>query len=203
MDQLLQMLRIKGRATPETLGVPSLDDDVAATIERCEAEGLVENTRLGYRITDLGKKRVDELYDDERGKAAAVIDDVYDSFIPINDEIKQIVTDWQMRIVGGQIVLNDHSDPAHDEQVIARLHDTDAQAAPALASLVKALPRFDSYSAPLGPGARTRSATATTRWWRRRSRTATTPCGSSSTRSSSSSPVASARSDPTPRRHER
>ena len=155
MDQLLQMLRIKGRATPETLADVLDDDGVAATIERCEAEGLVENTRLGYRITDLGKKRVDELYDDERGKAAAVIDDVYDSFIPINDEIKQIVTDWQMRIVGGQIVLNDHSDPAHDEQVIARLHDTDARAAPALASLVTALPRFDSVCAPAGPGART------------------------------------------------
>ena len=147
MDQLLQMLRIKGRATPETLAdvLDEPDEGVAATIERCEAEGLVENTRLGYRITELGKKRVDELYDDERAKAAAVIDDVYDSFIPINDEIKQIVTDWQMRVVGGQIVLNDHSDPAHDEQVIARLHDTDAQAAPALASLVTAVPRFDSY----------------------------------------------------------
>ena len=34
--------------------------------------------------------------------------DVYESFLPINDEVKQIVTDWQMRIVDGQIVLNDH-----------------------------------------------------------------------------------------------
>ena len=75
-----------------------------------------------------------------------MIEEVYETFLPINDEVKQIVTDWQMREVDGQLVLNDHEDPAHDESVITRLHDTDAKVSAALASLCAALPRFECYS---------------------------------------------------------
>ena len=45
-----------------------------------------------------------------------MIDDVYDSFVPINDDIKQIVTDWQMRQVDGELAVNDHSDGRHDQR---------------------------------------------------------------------------------------
>ena len=145
MDQLLQVLCIKGRAKPEAIEA-AIEADPTAPIEQCERDGLIENTKLGYRITDLGRQRVDELYAREREQAGAVIEEVYETFLPINDEVKQIVTDWQMREVDGQLVLNDHQDPAHDESVITRLHDTDAKVSAALASLCAALPRFDCYS---------------------------------------------------------
>ena len=143
--QVLQVLRIKGRATADTLATV-LGVDVTDVIEQCEQAGLVETTPRGYRITDLGRERVDELYDTERQQAETLIVDVYETFLPINDEVKQIVTDWQMRIVDGQIVLNDHQDRSHDDKVIARLHEIDAKAAPALESLTSALPRFDAYA---------------------------------------------------------
>ena len=142
---MLQVLRIKGRATADTLATV-IETDVTAAIEQCEQDGLVESKRNGYRITDLGRERVDELYASEREQAEALILDVYETFLPINDEVKQIVTDWQMRVVDGQIVLNDHQDRSHDDGVIARLHEIDAKAAPALESLTSALPRFDSYA---------------------------------------------------------
>ena len=145
MLQMLQVLRIKGRATADTLATV-LDADVTAAVEQCEEEGLVESTRNGYRMTELGRERVDELYAGERERAEALVLDVYETFLPINDEVKQIVTDWQMRVVDGQIVLNDHQDRNHDDAVIARLHNIDAKAAPALDSLTSALPRFDSYT---------------------------------------------------------
>ncbi len=143
--QVLQVLRIKGRATPDTLAT-AMGVEVTDVIEQCERAELVENTKIGYRITDLGRERVDELYVSERTRAEAVIVDTYETFLPINDEVKQVVTDWQMRVVDGQMVLNDHADPCHDDNVIARLHDVDAKAAPALESLTSALPRFDLYS---------------------------------------------------------
>jgi pyruvate, orthophosphate dikinase len=145
LDQLLQVLCIKGRAKPEAIGA-AIEADPTAWIEQCERDGLIENTKLGYRITDLGRQRVDELYAHEREQAAAVIEAVYETFLPINDEVKQIVTDWQMREVDGQLVINDHQDRAHDESVIARLHDTDAKVSAALTSLCAALPRFACYS---------------------------------------------------------
>jgi pyruvate,orthophosphate dikinase len=143
--QMLQVLRIKGRATADTLATV-IDTDVTAVIEQGEEEGLIESTRSGYRMTDLGRERVDEIYAGERDRAGPLILDVYATFLPINNEVKQIVTDWQMRVVDGQIVLNDHQDRSHDDAVIARLQEIDAKAAQALDSLTSAMPRFDSYA---------------------------------------------------------
>jgi pyruvate,orthophosphate dikinase len=144
VDHLLQVLCLKGRATHEALGA-AVEADATSAIAELEAAGLVESTKLGYRATDLGRKRADELYAYEREQAGAVIDDVYESFVPINDDIKQIVTDWQMRQVGGELTVNDHSDSRHDERVIARLRRTDAKVPTALAPLSDALDRFDLY----------------------------------------------------------
>ncbi len=141
---VLRLLRIKGRATAETLAT-ALETEVGDMIEQCEREGLVESTRVGYRVTDAGRERVEQCYAAERERADSLVIDVYEAFLPINDEVKQVVTDWQMRLVDGQIVLNDHSDGSHDDGVIARLHGIDATAAPALESLAVELPRFESY----------------------------------------------------------
>jgi pyruvate, orthophosphate dikinase len=144
VDHLLQVLCLKGRATHETLGV-AVDADTTAAIAELEAAGLVESTKLGYRVTDLGRSRADELYAYEREQAGPVIDDVYESFVPINDDVKQIVTDWQMRQVGGELTVNDHSDSRHDDRVLARLRRTDAKVSTALAPLSLALNRFNVY----------------------------------------------------------
>jgi pyruvate,orthophosphate dikinase len=144
VDHLLQVLCLKGRATHEALGA-AVEADPAAAIAEFEAAGLVESTKLGYRATDLGRTRADELYAYEREQAGEVIDDVYDSFVPINDDIKQIVTDWQMRQVDGELAVNDHSDSRHDQRVIARLRRTDAKVSVALGPLSDTLNRFDLY----------------------------------------------------------
>ena len=145
MGPLLRVIRLKGRATQEALqaAVPAVLDQ--AVFDKLMAAELVENTRLGYRLTELGSNRFDELYAEEREHAGPVIDEVYESFVPINDEVKQIVTDWQMRPVGGELTVNDHSDPRHDERVIDRLRRTDANVSTALAPLTVALTRFDLY----------------------------------------------------------
>ena len=144
MDHLLQVLCLKGQATHEALGA-AVEADTTAAIAELEAAGLVESTKFGFRVTDVGRSRVDELYAREREQASPVIDDVYESFVPINDDVKQIVTDWQMRQVGGELTVNDHSDSRHDDRVLARLRRTDAKVSTALAPLSLALNRFDVY----------------------------------------------------------
>jgi hypothetical protein len=47
-------------------------------------------------------------------------------------------------------VVNDHTDPAHDAEVIGRLADLDAKVQPICADLGVALERFASYGARLG-----------------------------------------------------
>lgn len=145
MDRLLQVIRLKGRATQEALESALRAELEQVVFDELMAAELVESTRLGYRLTELGRSRVDELYAREREQAGPVIDEVYESFGPINDELKEIVTHWQMRPVAGELTVNDHSDPLHDERVIARLRRTDAQVSNALAPLTAALARFDAY----------------------------------------------------------
>jgi pyruvate, orthophosphate dikinase len=144
VDLVLQVLHVKGRATLDALAA-ALQADPADAVAGLVAAGLVEDSRLGYKLTERARSRVDELYAQERERASGVIDDVYTSFGPMNDEVKQIITDWQMRSVGGQLTLNDHADHRYDEAVVARLRHTDAQVAAALAPLTEAVARFALY----------------------------------------------------------
>jgi pyruvate, orthophosphate dikinase len=144
LEHLLQVLAVKGRASPEALAA-ACDADPSDALAELHSAGLVEPTKLGYKVTELGRGRVDELYAREREQAGTVIEDVYEAFGPINDDIKQIVTDWQMRPVNGQLTVNDHSDRRHDENVLARLRRTDAKVSTALAPLTSAVDRFVLY----------------------------------------------------------
>ena len=147
MDLVLQVLHVKGRATLEalTLAVGAEPTIAAAAVDTFVAGGLVEDSRFGYKLTAAARPRVDELYARERERAGPVIEGVYAAFGPINDEVKQIVTDWQMRPVGGELTVNDHTDDRYDAAVVARLRRTDARVAGALAPLTEALPRFGRY----------------------------------------------------------
>jgi pyruvate,orthophosphate dikinase len=144
VDLVLQVLHVKGRATLAALAAAVWTDPTEA-VAGFMAAGLVEDSRLGYKLTEQARSRVDELYAREREQARGVIGEVYTSFGPINDEVKQIVTDWQMRPVGGELTLNDHADHRYDEAVLARLRRTDAKVAAALEPLTVALARFDLY----------------------------------------------------------
>lgn len=144
MDILLQVMSLKGQATHEALAA-AVEVDPTDAIAEFTSAGLVDTAKLGYRLTQLGKSRVDELYAHERDRASPVIEDVYESFMAIDEDVKQIVADWQMRRVGGHLTVNDHSDHRHDDRVIARLRRTDAKASTAIAPLTTALSRFDLY----------------------------------------------------------
>ena len=149
MDLLLHALRVKGRATLEALNAAILDDPTDG-VSDLEAAGLIESSRFGYKLTELGSRRVDELYAREREHAGPVVHEVYGSFVTINDEFKQLVTDWQLRPVGGELVVNDHSDHRYDQALIAKLRRTDARASTALSPLTSTLARLGLYPRRLG-----------------------------------------------------
>jgi hypothetical protein len=67
---------------------------------------------------------------------------VYESFEPLNREVLQACTDWQVRPGG---TLNDHGDAAYDWSVIDRLTAIDERAAPLLRRLSGVAPRFAPY----------------------------------------------------------
>jgi hypothetical protein len=67
---------------------------------------------------------------------------VYEAFRPLNREVLQLCTDWQVRPGGAP---NDHSDAAYDWSVIDRLEALDERAGPLLRRLAGVVPRFAPY----------------------------------------------------------
>jgi len=78
-------------------------------------------------------------------RADAAMQATYDDFEKINEELKQLITDWQTMTVGGQKLPNDHSDREHDEKVIDRLGDLHERAEPVLDRFAAGLPRLAVY----------------------------------------------------------
>ena len=67
---------------------------------------------------------------------------MYESFEPLNREVLQLCTDWQVQPGGA---LNDHRDAAYDWSVIDRLTAADERAGPLLRTLAGAVPNFAPY----------------------------------------------------------
>ncbi len=78
-------------------------------------------------------------------RADAAMQATYDDFEKINEQLKQLITDWQTVTIGGTSVPNDHSDQDHDDKIIdklGRLHD---RAEPILDRFSAGLPRLGVY----------------------------------------------------------
>ena len=102
-------LRLKGFVGPD-----SLDDDVRLLLD----EGLVNEAKLGFRLSPEGRIAADAAWAEERAAAdPAALEAVHAIFAEINSPFKALVADWQLR--NGS--LNDHSDAAYDAAILTRL----------------------------------------------------------------------------------
>ena len=72
-----------------------------------------------------------------------------DEFHTLDGRMKEIVTGWQVREVGGEQVLNDHSDGAYDTRLLDALVDLHSETASWLSPLAKPMRRFAVYTARL------------------------------------------------------
>jgi hypothetical protein len=140
-DPLLQVLRIRGRATPESLAA-ALDfplEPVRTALLDLAARDLAEDSgkpRLGWKITANGRLAADQRMAGISSQARAVVSDRYETFRTLNDELKQLCADWQART--GSQGPADFAD---------RLSAIDRHIQQILAEIVPAAPHFAEYSA--------------------------------------------------------
>jgi len=149
---VLHALRIKGFATTETIveitGVApeTVNDHLAAA----ESNGFVRfrEGRNLWQLTETGRDEHRRLLaaDTEASGAGSVLPGFYSRFLSLNDDFKQICTDWQVR--GGEV--NDHLDEGYDHMVIERLEALHREASPVLDDIGSALDRLEAYPQRLG-----------------------------------------------------
>ncbi|MCP3996416.1 MAG: pyruvate, phosphate dikinase [bacterium] len=156
-DALVNVMLIKGFVTPNDLA-PVLfanADAVSAELDSLVAEGLAEliggSALAGmFQLSADGKAMgAQRIAADGQSWGAAEASKALDDLLPLDHRMKAIMTDWQMREVDGQQVLNDHADEAHDAKVLAEFVSLHGDSVAWLAELSRGLPRLGSYVARL------------------------------------------------------
>jgi len=153
---VLHALRVKGFAEPpaiaESTGLP--EAEVEPIVSMLGAEGLAthrDGRISGWTLSADGKtEHLRELAEDRDAAGAdAALELAYKGFLAANETFKELCTDWQLRSVGGELVVNDHSDATYDAAIAVRLDSLHAGIVPVLDDLTAALPRFEPYAGRL------------------------------------------------------
>ncbi|MFH1331386.1 MAG: pyruvate, phosphate dikinase [Actinomycetota bacterium] len=161
VDTVVRALTVKGLS--ETAGLATAlrapEAEVAPLAEQAVAAGMVKSAGGMFSLTPDGKEHGAALVAAHREQwGAARADAALDAFVPFDQQMKLIVTAWQMREVDGQQVFNDHTDAAYDAGVLADLAGLHAGAGPWLTGLAGALPWLGGYAARLDEAARLTAA---------------------------------------------
>jgi hypothetical protein len=153
---VLHSLRVKGFAEPDAvaeataLGEGEASERLSVLRER-ELVGRRDGRVSGFFLLPQGKERHAELLDRDRVAAGAriAVERAYSAFLDHNETFKVLCTEWQLRMVNGRHVPNDHRDRRYDAAVTARLTRMQPAVAAVLDELAAALARFGPYAGRL------------------------------------------------------
>lgn len=143
---VLRTTGLKGRVPTadlaQSLGEP--ESEVAGQVEQSVAAGHLKEMPTGLKLTPEGKERLSDLLAEERaGIDAAAMTAVYDDFIPLNTESKEVFTHWQVRPDGE---VNDHQDEDYDAEVLDRLTAIHGRILAVVESAATLVPRAKRYA---------------------------------------------------------
>ena len=124
--EVRRVVGLKGMASAESLAdvLGCRPDQAEAAIAALSGEGAVQELSGGrVRLTPEALAGVDELFRRDAERLRTAIEPLMDGFHSVDRDFKELVTSWQMRVVDGAEVVNDHTDAAYDDAVIVQLRD--------------------------------------------------------------------------------
>lgn len=146
----LHQLRIGGSCTQADL----VDAVGAGTVDELLAAELVKPAGSRVMLTPTGRATHEQaLADQLDADLRSLVDGCYQRFLPLNAEVLQLCTDWQIRTDGPSPAPNDHRDAAYDGAIVDRLGAVSVAAQPVVAELAAALPRYAAYGEGLAQAA--------------------------------------------------
>jgi hypothetical protein len=128
----LMAVRVQGFTKPERVAVAagaSLDD-AGARLGDFLAHELLKETKLGFKMTESGLARLDELLVEEGLRNSSDLLDAYERFLLVDPKVKLLSSEWQ---------------DSRDESVIYRLVELHARASNTLARINEAGSRYSPY----------------------------------------------------------
>ena len=150
--RVVHALRLKSFAdtdvVAEAAGLP--EDKAKAVLDGlAEAERVKfrEGRMTGWMLMPDGRAHGEALLAaqlDGAGKRSE-LDAIYRRFLEHNQPFLGLCTDWQVRMIDGEQVPNDHGDADYDTMIIGRLVEADANMQPICADLAALFDRFSHY----------------------------------------------------------
>jgi pyruvate,orthophosphate dikinase len=148
-DDVLRGLLIKGLVTPEGLAttLSSTAEQVRPFVDGFVAEGLAEVVAGSFRLTGEGRLRALDVFaaDRDRSGGEETCAAALDRFLLLDCRLKDLVTAWQLRDVGGEQVFNDHADAAYDASILEQLGALHGEVVDWLTPLGNKLGRMAGY----------------------------------------------------------
>jgi predicted transcriptional regulator len=127
-------------------------EEAMACLSKLAEKGLAAKEMKGglerWKITSDGEKVVSSYRQfilDRTGQREAItrkfeeFEDIY------NVKFKELVTAWQVRIVDGRLVINDHSDPEYDSAILKQILDLHERVLNTLEPIASAVPMLKTY----------------------------------------------------------
>ena len=149
---VLHGVRLASVAGTESLadrsGLPA--ETLDAVLTECVERGWLRRTEgrlAGWSLTRSGRAEGERLLAQQLDAVGcrAELEVVYAEFLPLNAQVLEVCTDWQVVRADGQLRPNDHTDAAHDHAVLERLGHLHHRTRPLLARAAELLERFGGY----------------------------------------------------------
>jgi len=149
---VLHGLRLKGFAEADAVAevVEVAEADAKAVLDDLVGAQLAsyrDGRMSGFTLTPAGRaehaRRLSAELD--RHGVRDAIAAAYRRFLTHNGDLLAVCTAWQLREVGGESVVNDHTDAAYDAGVIDRLAEIHAHIEPVCDDLAASLERYAGY----------------------------------------------------------
>lgn len=154
---VLHGVRLASVAGTESLAARSglTSEALDAVLSECLERGWLRRTEgrlAGWSLTRAGRAEGERLLALQLDSAGCRegLEAVYGDFLPLNAEVLEVCTDWQVVRRDGRSSPNDHSDPGHDRSVLDRLADLHHRTRPLLERATALLERFGGYEPRLG-----------------------------------------------------
>lgn len=125
-------------------------DAAVEVLQAMVGDGLAESGvppdgLVRYRLTPAGKQAADNVVEAERASLSGALEELIEDFDAANARLKELLHRWQLRPEGSTAVVNDHSDAAYDDRLLAELGAFFRSAEAWLARLPAGRPRYDRY----------------------------------------------------------
>ncbi|MBI5319377.1 pyruvate, phosphate dikinase [Bradyrhizobium sp.] len=153
---VVRALALLGFATAERVAIAlATSPDAVDGVLKSLPQTYISKAPRGLHVTPEGRAWLQGQLKAERDSIdRRAAERLYGNFMALDARFKQLVADWQIKLIGGRQVPNDHTDAAYDAAIRARLADFHQATLALLPDILTLVPRLRPFATRLAHAAR-------------------------------------------------